>query len=284
MRRRLGTISCLLSVLCVGVGCNKSSDTPASTTTSGSGATSPDKSAVASTPASGAAASAAGSQAGGAANVGASATDKSAAPIEPPATAATPSSAPASVAGGPASGASTAPAAAESPEAMRKRVEIEWALKQDEIKNDPNGQWAAQAKASSTLKDAQGDAPFSPSQVTGAPNIEGYGNNGSAWTPKTPDAGIEWLDVQYRKPVHATAVRVRESYGSGVVMKIELFDEQGAAHTVWTGADPTKDLNYLIAEFPKTAFKTGRVKLTLATNVVGGLNEIDAVQLVGTEQ
>jgi hypothetical protein len=207
--------------------------------------------------------------------------DKSAAPTEPPAAASTPSSAPASVAGAPGS---AAPAAAESPEAKRKRVQIEWALKQDEIKNDPNGQWATQAKASSTLKDAQGDAPFSPNQVTGPPNIEGYGNNGSAWTPKTPDAGIEWLDLQYRKPVHATAVRVRESYGSGVVMKIEVFDEQGAPHTVWTGADPTKDLDYLIAEFPKTAFKTGRVKLTLATNVVGGMNEIDAVQLVGTEQ
>jgi hypothetical protein len=281
MRRRLAIIGCLLSVLCVGAGCG--SGTPGSTTTTG-GATAPDKGAAAPVPAPGAAASAAGTPAAGAANAGAGAADKSAAPTEAPAPASTPASAPASAAGGPASAASPAPAVAESPEMMRKRVQIEWALKQDEIKNDPNGQWAAQAKASSTLKDATGDAPFSPNQVTGPPNIEGYGNNGSAWTPKTPDAGIEWLDLQFRKPVHATAVRVRESYGPGVVIKIEVFDEQGAAHTVWTGADPTKDLNYLIAEFPKTAFKTGRVKLTLATNVVGGLNEFDAVQLVGTEQ
>ena len=62
------------------------------------------------------------------------------------------------------------------------------------------------------------------------------------------------------------------------------FDEQGVPHTVWTGADSTKTLDYLVVEFPKTTFKTGRVKLTLATNVVGGWNEIDAVQLVGTEQ
>ena len=37
-------------------------------------------------------------------------------------------------------------------------------------------------------------------------------------------------------------------------------------------------------EFPKTAFTTSRVKLTLATNVVPGWSAIDAVQLVGTEQ
>jgi hypothetical protein len=37
-------------------------------------------------------------------------------------------------------------------------------------------------------------------------------------------------------------------------------------------------------KFPKTAFRTDHVKVTLATNVVPGWNEIDAVQLVGTDQ
>ena len=39
-----------------------------------------------------------------------------------------------------------------------------------------------------------------------------------------------------------------------------------------------------MVKFPKTTFKTDRVKITLATNVVPGWNEIDAVQLVGTDQ
>jgi hypothetical protein len=34
---------------------------------------------------------------------------------------------------------------------------------------------------------------------------------------------------------------------------------------------------------PKTAYKAYRVKITLATNVVPGWNEIDAVQLVGSD-
>jgi hypothetical protein len=78
--------------------------------------------------------------------------------------------------------------------------------------------------------------------------------------------------------VHAEEVLIRESCGSGAVIKVEVFDEQGAAHTVWVGNDPTTDRNYLILKTPKTAFKTDRVKITLATNVVSGWNEIDAVQ------
>ena len=84
--------------------------------------------------------------------------------------------------------------------------------------------------------------------------------------------------------VHSEEVRIRESCGSGAIIKVEVFDEQGAAHTVWAGNDPTTDLNYLILKTPKTACKTARVKSTLATKVVSGWNEIDAVQLAGSDQ
>jgi hypothetical protein len=169
-------------------------------------------------------------------------------------------------------------------ETTAKMAATDWALKQDEIKRDPKGQWAIQATASSTYNDAQGTAGWSANQATGAPNVDTYGDNPAAWTSKTPDGGIEWLDLQYPKAVHATEVRVRESCGSGAVIKIEVYDEQGGAHAVWQGNDPTTELNYLMVKFPKTSFKTDRVKVTLATNVVPGWDEIDAVQLVGTDQ
>jgi hypothetical protein len=169
-------------------------------------------------------------------------------------------------------------------EEAAKAAAAEWAMKQDEIKNDPNGEWAISATASSTYNDATGTAGYSANQATGAPNVGKYSDDGAAWAPKTPDGGIEWLDLKYPKPVHASEVRVRESCGSGAVVKVEIFDEQGAAHVVWQGNDPTKDLNYLMVNVPKTAYKTDRVKVTLATNVVEGWDEIDAVQLVGTEQ
>jgi hypothetical protein len=174
--------------------------------------------------------------------------------------------------------------ASASAETTAKMAAAEWALKQDEIKRDPNGQWAIQATASSTYNDAQGTAGWSANQATGAPNVDKYGDDGAAWTSKTPDGGIEWLELKYPRPVHATEVRVRESCGSGAVIKIEVYDEQGQAHALWQGNDPTTELNYLMVKFPKTTFKTDHVKVTLATNVVPGWNEIDAVQLVGTDQ
>jgi hypothetical protein len=191
--------------------------------------------------------------------------------------------APAPAASGPAATPGNA-AASSSAENSSKMAATEWALKQDEIKSDPNGQWAIQATASSTYSDAQGTAPYSANQATGAPNVDRYADDGAAWAPKTPDGGIECLDLKYPKPVHATEVRVRESCGSGAVIKVEVYDEQGGAHAVWQGNDPTTELNYLMVKFPKTNFKTDRVKVTLATNVVPGWNEIDAVQLVGADQ
>jgi hypothetical protein len=178
-----------------------------------------------------------------------------------------------------------APVAADgsSADTTAKLAAAEWALKQNEIKGDPNGQWAIQATASSTYNDAQGMDSWSANQATGAPNVDKYADDGAAWTSKTQDSGIEWLDLKYPKPVHASEVRVRESCGSGAVIKIEVYDELGTAHAVWQGNDPTTELNYLMVKFPKTTFKTDRVKVTLATNVVAGWNEIDAVQLVGTE-
>jgi hypothetical protein len=184
--------------------------------------------------------------------------------------------------------ASAAPAAAPAPSAdtamadtTAKLAATEWALKQDEIKHDPDGQWASEATASSSYNDAQGDAGWSPKQATGAPDVDKYSDDQHAWAPKTQDGGIEWLDLKYLRPVRASEVRVRESLGSGAVIKVELFDEAGTAHTVWQGVDPTRELNYLILKFKLTEYRVNRVKVTLATNLIPGWNEIDAVQLVG---
>jgi hypothetical protein len=210
------------------------------------------------------------------------------APATAPATPA-PAAAPAAPAAAPATsppGAAGAAGAAGAPgdtvaDTTAKLAAAEWALKQDEIKNDPDGQWATDATASSSYNDAQGDASWSAKQATGAPNVDKYADDGHAWASKTPDSGIEWLDLRYAKPVHASEVRIRESCGSGAVIKVDLYDEAGAAHTVWQGVDPTKDLNYLTLSFKPTDYRVNRVKVTLATNLIPGWNEIDAVQLVG---
>jgi len=207
--------------------------------------------------------------------------------VRPAASSAQPASVPPAQPNSAPAPASSAPATASGDpnaatiEENKKLSAIEWALKQDEIKKDPNGQWAVDVSASSTYNDATGDASWSATQVAGPPNVEHYGDDGKAWAPKTPDGGIEWHDLKYSKPVNATEVRIRESCGSGAVIQVELFDEQGTPHKVWHGSDPTQDLNYFILKFPQTSYKTNRVKITLATNAVPGWNEIDAVQLIG---
>ena len=159
----------------------------------------------------------------------------------------------------------------------------EWALQQDQIKNDPNGQWAATATASSVYNDATGHDRFGAWQATGEPNVDQEGDNGNAWAPKTPDGGVEWINLGFSKPVAATGLRIRESAGAGTVIKVDLVDMQGTPHPLWSGKDPTKGINYFMLTFPKTQYKVDHVKITLATNLVPGWNEIDAVQLLGSD-
>ena len=207
----------------------------------------------------------------------------SSAPAAAPSQAAAPAGAPAAPAAAatPAAGSAAAPADTGVADTTAKLAAVDWALRQEDIKHDPDGQWASEATASSSYNDAQGDAGWSAKQATGVPDVDKYSDDQHAWAPKTQDGGIEWLDLKYVKPVHASEVRVRESLGSGAVIKVELFDEAGAAHTIWQGADPTKELNYLILKFKTSDYRVNRVKVTLATNIIPGWNEIDAVQLVG---
>lgn len=166
-------------------------------------------------------------------------------------------------------------------EQNQKLAAIDWAMKQDEIKHDPNGQWAISATASSSYNNAKDQQAWSAMQAAGDPNVERYGDDGRAWAPSTQNGGIEWLDLKYAKAVNATGVRIRESCGSGTVAKVELFDETGNVHKIWQGVDPTQELNYLTIKFPPTTYKVNRVKVTLATNILPGWKEIDAVQLLG---
>lgn len=175
----------------------------------------------------------------------------------------------------------------EDPEVAKKRKAMEFALKEDEIKNDPKGQWAVNAKASTTyagnLDNSQ--ASYHPMQATGVPNVDRHADDSSSWATKEADAGIEWIELDYAKPVNATEIRIRQTFNPGAIIKVELFDESGTAHNVWQGPDmtsyPDNEIAWLNVAVETTQYKTQKVKITLATNAVDGWNEIDAVQLIG---
>ena len=169
--------------------------------------------------------------------------------------------------------------------AADKEKKVNEALLEEKYLNDTSGQWAIKAEASSTYQDHTGKDAWSADQMTGKPDVEDYGDNGKAWTSKEADMGLEWIKLTYEKPVHATEVRIRQTYNPGAIIKVELLDDKGTAHMIWEGVDkavyPENKIQYFIAKCDKTTYKTKTVKVTFATNSVPGWNEIDAVQLVG---
>lgn len=177
-----------------------------------------------------------------------------------------------------------APAAAEDPEAVAKRKKIEFALSEQAMAEDPKGQWAATATASTTYHGAKDQEAYAPWQATGAANISQRSDDPKSWTPAEPDTGIEWLEVTFAKPVNATEIRVRQNLGPGAIIKLELIDDKGAKHAVFEGVDERKYDEWtwwFTQTFEKTPYLVSGAKITLATNAVSGWNEIDAVQLIG---
>ncbi|NVO04179.1 MAG: hypothetical protein HXX09_15910 [Bacteroidetes bacterium] len=149
---------------------------------------------------------------------------------------------------------------------------------------DTKGQWAIDAKASSTYATKIGkEASWSPEQMIGVPNVQKYGDNGNAWASKEQDKGEEWVKLTFEKEVNATEVRIKETYNAGAITKIVLYDNTNKSHVVYQAKSETKknEMQYLVAKFPKTGYKTKMVKIVLDSKAITGWNEIDAVQLVG---
>ncbi len=178
-----------------------------------------------------------------------------------------------------------APATEADPELLARKAAVAFALAEQEIASDPKGQWATTATASSTFSDAQGEDGYSAWQATGAPNVEHFSDARQSWASKDADKGVEWLQVGFAKPVHATALRIRQSFGPGAIIQVELLDDKGGRHAVFSGTDETKypgnTITWFKPEFEKTGYLVTGARITLATNAVSGWNEIDAVQLVG---
>lgn len=154
---------------------------------------------------------------------------------------------------------------------------------EDEAKilSDKNGQWATSASASSSYGPIK-NGDWSPQRATGMPNVFYYGDNVNAWAPLTVAGGMETLTLGYDNPIFATGVNIKESYGSGAIVKVELKDVDDNFYIVWEGEDVTTCLGYLKINFEETENKINGIKITLDTTKSPGLwTEIDAAQLVG---
>lgn len=139
-------------------------------------------------------------------------------------------------------------------------------------------QWASSASASSEYTSTD----WSANQATGSPNVSGCEDHPGAWASLTPD-GIEWLELVYAESVHATEIRVHESFGVSSLVTVEVKDGAGAYHTVYT-AQPGSHACPRVLVIPVTNVSpTVRVvRLSFDQRTLNDWSEIDAVKLIGT--
>lgn len=190
---------------------------------------------------------------------------------------------------------STAPAAAASAasseeaeraarELAEKQDRLAYATMEDQYLNDPHGQWATEAKATSTFGDGDGKTPAEsnlPKNMVGSPD-------GKSWTSGKYDIGFDTFEASFAKPVSATEVRMVLPDGKGAesMSKLELQDTDGKWNTVWSGlsdvkADRRGNRTWFVRTFAATPYKVKAVRGTLANNVERGYKTVDAIQLVG---
>ena len=140
-------------------------------------------------------------------------------------------------------------------------------------------QWAVSATASSQYTATD----WSANQATGQPNVAGPGctDDVSAWA-SLESGGAEWLEVVYRESVRPTEIHIYEVFGATSIVKVDVKDEAGTYHTVYT-AQPGSQTCPRVLTIPVTGISAmvRVVRLSFDQSALNNWDEIDAVKLIG---
>ncbi|MDY7080119.1 MAG: hypothetical protein SXV54_24830 [Chloroflexota bacterium] len=142
-------------------------------------------------------------------------------------------------------------------------------------------QWAISATASSEY----GNPGWAASQATGAPDTLECGDYQTAWASLASD-GVAWLEVGYETPVIPGRINVYETHSPGFIVQVQVLDEFGYYHTVWEGEPAPTDECPRVFSVPIIGIDVPvvAVRIHLDQSKGGDWNEIDAVELLGTEE
>ncbi|MCI0745991.1 MAG: hypothetical protein L0Y58_11345 [Verrucomicrobia subdivision 3 bacterium] len=124
---------------------------------------------------------------------------------------------------------------------------------------------------------------WGPEQVVGQPNTDRNGDIPTAWASMAPDGGEEWLHVNYDRPVDISEIRIRETYNPGAISKIVAVLPNGQEAPVWEGVEPPGEAPVDTSFRPRSNVQASSVKVYLDTRRVPGWNEIDAIELIGSD-
>ena len=149
---------------------------------------------------------------------------------------------------------------------------------------EPIEQWALHALGVSSGTQGAGTGRFEalsePDGPCELPEDSEAGAN--AWRPNSPDSDMEWLEVGFAAPIHATAIEVYETVNPGAVTGVFVRDLDFELHEVWSGDDPGSGCPAILRiDFDRLPFPTNRVRIELNPSLVPGRNYIDAIKIVG---
>lgn len=159
-------------------------------------------------------------------------------------------------------------------------IDTAWMKTAPVIVAAPAIQWASTVRGVSTQYTA---SSWAATKVLGAPDVfPGGGDNANAWASLGADDQDEWIEVGFAQPMQASAVEIYETFNPGSISAIELVDAGGERSTAYQGAPGAtgQTANKLRAEITCTGSPIVAVRVKLASAMVPGWNELDAIGLV----
>jgi hypothetical protein len=141
-------------------------------------------------------------------------------------------------------------------------------------------QWASAAEATSEYSKDN----WSATRATGAPDVEGCGDNGKAWASAKKD-GRDTLTLHFDTAVLPTQIIIHQTYHPGAITAVELLlADRGATVPIPNSADPDTTCPHAFTlAVPQGIPAVDGMVIHLDQTIGGGWNEIDAVELVGRD-
>lgn len=141
-------------------------------------------------------------------------------------------------------------------------------------------QYAAAARADSE----RGSLEWGAIQSIGAPNTTTCGDSRSAWSTVQPN-GQGTLTLYFVQLVRPTAILIHETYNPGFVTRVTVIDNAGQEHVVYEAAPglafQCPFVRVILIDKADFAANTITITVDQSTSV-GGWDQIDAVELIGT--
>ncbi|MBA3453851.1 MAG: hypothetical protein H0T42_12220 [Deltaproteobacteria bacterium] len=159
-------------------------------------------------------------------------------------------------------------------------IDAAWTREPAVVTAPPATQWASSVRDFSTQYTS---SSWAATKVLGAPDVfPGHGDNANAWASLDADDRDEWIDVRYAQPMRISAVEVYENFNPGSISRIELITTEGRYITGYEGSPSATGQggNKLRAEVGCTSAAIVGVRVTLASPMVAGWNELDAIGIV----